>query len=47
MSTTTASSTSPTMTDAEARRVLGDRYAEVRELAEQWARRLGRPVAFR
>ena len=36
-----------TMTEAEARQILGERYAEVRELAEQWARRLGRPVAFR
>jgi hypothetical protein len=45
MSTTAA--TKITMTEAEARQVLGERYAEVRELAEQWARRLGRPVAFR
>jgi hypothetical protein len=44
MSTT---ATKNTMTDAEARRILGERYAEVREAAEQWARRLGRPVAFR
>jgi hypothetical protein len=45
MSKTTT--TANTMTEAEARQILGERYAEVRELAEQWARRLGRPVAFR
>jgi hypothetical protein len=45
MSNSTATAIS--MTEAEARKILGERYAEVRELAEQWARRLGRPVAFR
>jgi|1186.fasta_scaffold213867_2 hypothetical protein len=45
MSKTTTTAT--TMTEAEARQILGERYAEVRELAEQWARRLGRPVAYR
>jgi hypothetical protein len=39
--------TTISMTEAEARQILGERYAEVRELAEAWARRLGRPVAFR